>query len=74
MARNTELYDQINLLEKELASLNAQLGKLHADLAFLEEKYDRATVLNGELVTIIEELKIAITELTNQSRLVRTTS
>lgn len=70
MAKNTELYDLINNLEKELGAINADIGKLQADLSYLEEKYERATGLNGELVAIIEELKIAITELTDSSRIV----
>jgi predicted nuclease with TOPRIM domain len=71
LSKNTELYDLINNLEKELAAINANISKLQADLAYLEEKYNRATGLNGELVAIIEELKIAIFELTNHSRMVK---
>lgn len=71
LAKNTALYDQINHIEKELAAVNAEIGKLTSELAYLEERYARATDRNRELVEIIEQLKIAIHELSIQIQTVK---
>ena len=69
--KNASLYDTITSLEKELSTLNAEMNRLRSDLSYIEEKYSRANGLNAEYVSILEELKRAIEELTHQNKLVR---
>lgn len=70
LSKNTVLYEEINNLEKDLAAVNSEIDKLNSELGFLEDRYNKATTVNGELVTVIEELKEAIDQLADQNRVI----
>lgn len=68
VAKSSNLYDELNHLEGDVNGIKADIEANRSSLQMYEEKKTSAYLLNKDLLSIIDELKRAIEELTVQNK------
>lgn len=66
--KNSILYDELNRLESETTKIRVEIDNTRSSLVHFEDKKANSYSMNKDLLSIIEELKRAIEELTTQNK------